>query len=195
MGIKKLVSYGLRTLAVVVGLLSLILLAAAVLEGQFEDLTGQAYHGDVVAQTKLGLMYEQGSGVPQDFDQAMKWYRKAAKQGYSEAYIRIGSLYHNGTGVVQDFKEAIQWYRKAADQSDATAQFLVGEAYYLGQGVKQDAVQSLMWYTLAAERGHQEAIKMRDRLIDPPWWNDVVLTREQIVKAQELARHWQPARP
>ncbi len=37
--------------------------------------------GDAVAQYSLGLMYYHGRGVPQDYAEAAKWYRKAAERG------------------------------------------------------------------------------------------------------------------
>ena len=40
-----------------------------------------ADQGNAVAQIDIGLMYEHGLGVPQDFAQAVIWYRKAADRG------------------------------------------------------------------------------------------------------------------
>jgi len=40
-----------------------------------------ADQGNAAAQTKLGLMYENGYGVSQNFAEAVKWYRKAADAG------------------------------------------------------------------------------------------------------------------
>ena len=37
------------------------------------------------SQYTLGIMYEQGWGVTQDDAAAVKWYRKAAEQGYASA--------------------------------------------------------------------------------------------------------------
>ena len=34
--------------------------------------------GHVAAQLFLGLMYDEGQGVPQDYVEAAKWFRKAA---------------------------------------------------------------------------------------------------------------------
>ncbi len=42
-----------------------------------------AEQGVAKAQFKLGLMYDNGRGVPQDYAEAVKWYRKAAEQGYA----------------------------------------------------------------------------------------------------------------
>ena len=40
-----------------------------------------AEQGDATAQGNLGLMYDEGQGVPQDYKTAVKWYRLAAEQG------------------------------------------------------------------------------------------------------------------
>jgi len=37
----------------------------------------RAIAGDAEAQFTLGLMYDNGEGVPQDFAQANAWWRKA----------------------------------------------------------------------------------------------------------------------
>lgn len=43
----------------------------------------------VQAQYKLGEMYANGRGVPQDDGEAAKWYRKAAEQGYPAAQNKL----------------------------------------------------------------------------------------------------------
>ena len=40
-----------------------------------------AEQGDAEAQLRLGIMYSKGKGVPQDYKEAAKWFRKAADQG------------------------------------------------------------------------------------------------------------------
>jgi TPR repeat protein len=37
--------------------------------------------GNALAQSNLGVLYYHGWGVPQDFAEAVRWYRKAADQG------------------------------------------------------------------------------------------------------------------
>jgi TPR repeat protein len=51
-----------------------------------------AEQGDASAQFKLGEMYDNGQGVPQDDKQAMHWYRKAADQGDAIAQINVGVI-------------------------------------------------------------------------------------------------------
>ena len=44
-----------------------------------------AAHGDADAQYSLGLMYDLGDGIPQNYKKALKWYLLAAEQGSEEA--------------------------------------------------------------------------------------------------------------
>ena len=47
------------------------------------EWTPLAKQGDAFAQFNLGLMYDNGQGVPQDYKTAVKWYKLAAEQGHS----------------------------------------------------------------------------------------------------------------
>jgi hypothetical protein len=40
-----------------------------------------ARQGNAVAQCNLGLMYDEGHGVAQDYSEAVRWYREAARTG------------------------------------------------------------------------------------------------------------------
>ena len=86
-----------------------------------EEWRPLADQGDVFAQEKLGDIYANGRGVPQDYARAMKWYRLAAEQGDAFAQVDLGSMYFDGLGVAQDREEAMKWFRLAADQGDAYA--------------------------------------------------------------------------
>ncbi len=61
-------------------------------------------------------MYGNGSGVPQSYEEAVRWYRLAADQGNAGAQYNLGLCYENGWGVTQSLEEAARWYRKAAEQ-------------------------------------------------------------------------------
>ncbi len=75
-----------------------------------------AEQGDAAAQYNLGLMYDVGTGVPQDYKKALIWYTKAAEQGYVWAQYNLGLMYAEGKGVPEDYKQALIWYTKAAEQ-------------------------------------------------------------------------------
>jgi hypothetical protein len=63
----------------------------------------------------LGRSLEEVKGVPHDFTQAIRWYRKASEAGVGAAAWSIGRLHEMGRGTLQDSKEAQRWYAKAAE--------------------------------------------------------------------------------
>ncbi len=65
-------------------------------------------------QTTILESGRQGQGVPQDFAEAMKWYRLAADQGYANAQFNLGWMYEYGQGVLQDNVMAHMWYNIAS---------------------------------------------------------------------------------
>jgi len=144
-----------------------------------------ADQGSAPAQFNLGVLYERGLGVPQDYAEAVKWIRKAANQGYGHAQTNLGWMYQTGHGVPADYAGAAKWYRKSADQGDAYGQSNLGVMYANGQGVSQDYVQAEMWFTLAANQGNIAAAKNRDLVA-------AKMTPSQIEKAQALAAAWKP---
>ena len=56
----------------------------------------------LLAQNNLGFCYGKGNGVPKDYTEAVKWYRKAAEQGNATAQSNLGHRYYNGEGVAKD---------------------------------------------------------------------------------------------
>jgi uncharacterized protein len=68
-----------------------------------------AEQGNPAAQSYLGLLFETGRGVPQNYTEAAMWYRRAAEQGDSLAQYSLGLLYDRGQGVPQDIVEASKW--------------------------------------------------------------------------------------
>ena len=42
---------------------------------------------------KLGFMYVAGEGIPQDYVEALKWFRLAADQGQANAQCFLGLMY------------------------------------------------------------------------------------------------------
>ena len=81
-----------------------------------EDLHKQAAQGIAWAQHNLGVLYDNGRGVPQDYVKARGWYEKAAAQGNAWAQHNLGVLYDNGRGVPQDYVKAYMWLDLAAAQ-------------------------------------------------------------------------------
>src|SRR5215467_6097985 len=94
-----------------------------------------AKRGDPDAQNGLGQMYENGEGVPQNYAQAAKWYRKAAEHvpnlgGAGQGRNNLGLLYLSGHGVPKDVVRAYMWFLLAdtdMNLSDAKTQMTAAQ--------------------------------------------------------------------
>jgi len=71
---------------------------------------------DPIDQAIRGLMYATGKGVPQDYDKAAVWWRKAAERGSASAQYGLGTLYVLGKGVQRDYVKAYKWLSLSAAQ-------------------------------------------------------------------------------
>ena len=95
-------------------------------------------------------------------EEAVKWYRKAAEQGYARAQNNLGSMYEDGRGVPPNDEEAAKWYFEAASRGLAEAQTNLGTMYAEGAGVPKDDVEAYVWLRIAAAQGDTLAEKARD---------------------------------
>lgn len=73
------------------------------------EVARQAHAGDAAAQAYLGYMYETGGGVPQNYVEAAKWYRRSARQGDSDGQFLLGLVYDRGRGVHRNLVSAYKW--------------------------------------------------------------------------------------
>ncbi len=103
-----------------------------------QEFKKDAEQGDARAQSKLGVMYDNGEGVPQDYKEAVKWYTLAAEQGHTLAQANLGWMYDFGYGVPEDDVQAVKWYTLAAEQGNPYSQSDLGYMYSRGHGVAVD---------------------------------------------------------
>ena len=80
-----------------------------------------AERGDAQAQHNLGVMYDEGYGVPVNDAEAVKWYRKAAEQGVATAQVILGFTYGTGAGIPMNYVNAYMWYSFAKAQGNEMA--------------------------------------------------------------------------
>jgi hypothetical protein len=129
-------------------------------------------------------MYYSGQDVPQDYQEAIKWNRLAAEQGYASAQINLGLMYSAGQGMPQDSTEAAKWYRLAAEQGVPSAQKNLGLLYGSGQGVPRDYVLSYMWLNISTSitEGEEQIqiVELRESIA-------MFMSESQIAEARELS--------
>lgn len=70
--------------------------------------------GFPTAQCKLGMKYRLGDGVDEDINEAIKWFKRAATQGHTDAQRNLGDIYM----AIGRAGEAMKWYGRAAAAGD-----------------------------------------------------------------------------
>ena len=66
-------------------------------------------------------MYANGQGVPQDYQEAVRWKRLAAEQGQRDAQTSLGAMYFLGKGITKDYVQAHKWFTLAAAAGNGAA--------------------------------------------------------------------------
>jgi TPR repeat protein len=108
--------------------------------------------GDARASYELGLLYEEGLGVPKDPTVAVTMFKQAADQNLPEGLFSLGRMYGVGKGGIPiDHKEAFKLYLRAAELNYSPAQVFVGLSYQIGAGgVGKSMEDAYKWYLRAA---------------------------------------------
>lgn len=95
----------------------------------FMKLKRSAEQGNAEAQYRLGLMYDMGEDIDQDYGKAFEWYEKSANQGLASSQSKLGSMYRYGKGVEVNHAKASEWYWKAYEQGNEEAHYQLGTIY------------------------------------------------------------------
>jgi uncharacterized protein len=141
--------------------------------GAVKALEYAADQGYSLALWKLGRMYAEGDGIPQDELKAFEYFSRIADQNADEtpdspragvvasAFVALGSYFLDGiknTYVRQNAERAAELFGYAASYfGDPSAQYNLARLYLDGNGVDRDARQAARWFNLAAEKGHHGA--------------------------------------
>lgn len=145
----------------------------------------EAVEGDATAQNNLGVRYFEGDGVPQDYQEAVKWFQKAAEKEYPMGQFHLAICYENGHGVEKDLKEAANWFRKAAEQDNEYAQYRLASCYEEGNGVEEDFVEAMKWYRKVAERDSSEPIVVQAQYVLGVGYYEGIGVMEDEVEAKK----------
>jgi len=119
-----------------------------------------ATQDNALAQSNLGILYENGWGVKQDAEKAFFWYQKSAELGQMDAQHNLATLYQQGNGVEQDLNKAGFWYEKAAKKGHGDSQVILGVMY---QEI-EEYQQAAYWFNKAMKLNVEGAQKNLDYL-------------------------------
>jgi len=135
------------------------------------QLRAKADAGDANAENALGVMSRLGEGVEKDKQEAVRWFRRAAKHGNATGMFNLAAAYYNGDGVGVDDVSSCAWFllsqeagysqaddavRRAASENPSRiteASVKVAEMYETGEDLPKNIEKALKWYRKAAEGG------------------------------------------
>ncbi|UJR19603.1 hypothetical protein I4U23_022737 [Adineta vaga] len=124
-----------------------------------------------MADVVRGHKYEHGDiGFEQDYEQAAKYFEKAANQGNAEGMYNLARLTDRGLGIKKDHDAARKLLEQAAAQSPqhpllnsfpnlgvAESEHALGLRYTEGVGVQKNLPTAAYWYQRATDHGSAES--------------------------------------
>ncbi|MDF0519951.1 hypothetical protein P0R31_22165 [Bradyrhizobium yuanmingense] len=116
-------------------------------------LRSAAMKGDATAAYEIGVRFAEGKGVATNYDEAAKWYDRAAQAGVVPAIFRLGTLYEKGLGVKKDADIARRYYTQAAERGNAKAMHNLAVLDADGGGRGANYKSAAQWFRKAADRG------------------------------------------
>lgn len=129
--------------------------------GYFED---GAVKGQVGCQYQLYLQLLYGIGIPQNFEGAYAWLKKAADGDHPLAMTELGKIYCQQS--MAKYTEAFELFEKAADWGSEEAKAWIGHCYEKGYGVGRDVNRAKAIYQQEMKRGNTFAKEFYDKLLD-----------------------------
>lgn len=89
------------------------------------ELTQLAEGGDAYACAVLGVLYQNGSGVPRDLSKAFSWTKRSAELGHPLGTNTLARMHLLGLGTSKNIEEARRVARSMAERGDADGQFVL----------------------------------------------------------------------
>jgi TPR repeat protein len=98
-----------------------------------ELLKPVAESGNALAQTITGGIYRELKMLPDHNGQALRWFEKAAAQGFDLGELNLGIMHMDGLGCPKDPALAARWFRVAADKGHPLGQFELAHLIIRGE--------------------------------------------------------------
>ncbi|KAI9312964.1 hypothetical protein BX666DRAFT_2030847 [Dichotomocladium elegans] len=120
-----------------------------------EYLEQSAAQGFLHAEGALGILYVED----QDFDNGLRWLKRAGEKGDPRALFRLGMMYKDGwKSTPADHTRAVGYLRASADLKHPPAQFYMALYYQMGGlGLKPNPYKADRYVREAATAGYTPA--------------------------------------
>ena len=116
-------------------------------------LRAAALKGEPAAAYEVGARFAEGRGTQVNYEEALKWYERAADKGIVLAMFRLGTLLEKGLGTKKDPDAARRYYLQAAERGNAKAMHNLAVLDADGGGKGPNYKAAATWFKKAAERG------------------------------------------
>ena len=105
----------------------------------------------------IGEAYYRGLGIKRDFNEAFRFYQKAANMGNVPALRRLGFCYELGHGTKRNLEAALTCYETASEKGDAMATLKLGDFYRDGlkKLIISDRQKAANYYLAALQQAKQ----------------------------------------
>lgn len=147
---------------------------------ELEDAKAAAQKGDFVtaksiyeklsaennakAQYNLAVMHASGDGVPSNWNEAFKYYKLSADNGYVEAQFKMALMSFKGEGMPIDYAASLHYYEMAAQQGHIRSQLNLGSLYANGEVVAKNEDKAYFWLHKAAIQNDADAQYLLGRM-------------------------------
>jgi len=114
--------------------------------------------GDADAQFSLAQMLEDGRDIQGDFEEAVRWYKRAANQGHVGALWHLSVCYQSGLGVEPNEVKALELLQEAANGGNSDAQLQLGWQFFFGIFVSENKQKAFQYFRKASEQWNLNAL-------------------------------------
>jgi len=112
----------------------------------------------VETQRAIALYYRNFDKYPE----AVRWWKKAAKQGDTQAMFFLGIVYQQGRdGLLVDIKQSIKYFTDAAAKGEVGAMLSLGQIYSWGKGIPKNRSMTIKWYKKVVSSGQKTTADYR----------------------------------
>lgn len=111
-----------------------------------------AESGNAEAQVMLGHIYLRGETAASDPDKAARYFRLAADQKDTDAYMALGEIALTSKAGLSP-SDAMTWFSRASIAGRVDAKRAIGEMYIKGQGIAPNLEKGRDWLQQAIDSG------------------------------------------
>ena len=106
-------------------------------------------------------LYQGLPNLEKDFELSFKYWKLAARMGYSTAINNVGACYQDGEGTEIDTKEAIKYYLRGIEEGSISSARNLGLLLIegdLANGIEPDFKEGMKYLKYASENGDTDAM-------------------------------------